>query len=469
MFAKDTNANPETAFNPFCDPTVFTCMNQNVANLLAGYNEFNMYAEQWDLSLKTSGTLVELPGGPLAVAVGGEIRRESLRSMQEHLTNTINTSYRDTTSTRTAKSLFGEVVVPIFGPQNAVTLIERLQFSAAVRHDNYGGFGGTTNPKFGFRYDPINAITFRGSYGKSFRAPSLADVDVDATRGYVPVNVLDPDSGNQVRAIQLQGARDALGPERATTWTVGMDVRPAPGLRMSVTYYDIDYQDRLTTLSTSTILGNPAVFSDFLVRNPSAALVQQYMGSPFFIGAPEPVENIKLIIDAQVANLGGTRQNGLDGEIYYDFCALGSEWTIGGNANYIFNAEESSAVGIPYRDILDLIDYPVSFKARGQLGWHLDGLRAAAFVNHVSGYKNTTVTPAQDVKSWTTMDLSLSYTVGDSSSALKDTTFSLSVINATDAEPPLVINTAAGVQGAYDSQKASVLGRTFAFEITKRF
>jgi len=464
------DSNPATAFNPYCDSKVFDCLNATAAELLNGWNEFNFYNQQWDFNLKASGSLAELPGGSLAVAVGGEIRREKLRSVLSYLTTTIDPTTRATESKRTAKSIYGEVVVPVFGRGNAIDgIVERLEFSAAVRHDNYGGFGGTTNPKFGFRYDPIHAISFRGSYGKSFRAPSLADVDIDATRGYVPVSILDPQTNNIIRAMQIQGARDGLGPERATTWTLGVDLRPAPGLRASFTYYDVDYRDRLTTVGASTVLGNPTVFADFLIRNPSEELINFYMSSPFYTGAQEPAANFVAVIDAQVSNLGGSKQRGIDGEIYYNFSALDSDWNLGATFNYILDAEESSAKGIPYRNVLDLIDYPVDFRGRAQLGWAKDGWQVTTFVNYVDSYKNTTVTPWQTVGSWTTVDLTVSYDTGEDAGFLKNTLFSVSMVNATDANPPLVINTAAGVQGAYDSSKASVIGRFVAFEVTKKF
>src|SRR5690606_15310338 len=135
---------------------------------------------------------------------------------------------------------------------------------------------------------------------------------------------------------------------------------------------------------------------------------------------------------------------GIDGELSYNFTALDNDWSIGGNFNYILDAEESTAAGLPYRSVLDLIDYPVKFKGRAYLGWHQDGVQISSFVNHVSGYKNTTVTPAQDVDSWTTLDFSASYNTGESGGIAKNLLFSLSVINATNARPPLVINTASG-------------------------
>src|SRR3546814_13080242 len=49
------------------------------------------------------------------------------------------------------------------------------------------------------------------------------------------------------QAIYLSGANPDLGPERSKSWTAGMDLTPESvrGLRLSLTYYEIDYRDRI--------------------------------------------------------------------------------------------------------------------------------------------------------------------------------------------------------------------------------
>src|SRR5690606_13249373 len=52
--------------------------------------------------------------------------------------------------------------------------------------------------------------------------------------------------------IGRQGGRLGLAPETAQTWSVGLDLHPArlPGFEASVTYYNIDYRNRIGTPSS---------------------------------------------------------------------------------------------------------------------------------------------------------------------------------------------------------------------------
>ena len=466
-----SDSNPDTAFNPFCDPRRFACIGEANRSLIMGYNDFNFYSDMWDITASASGPLFSLPGGEVSLAVGGEYRTEGLDTQLEFLTSTPQPMLRGTFSERTVEALFGELIVPLVGSGNAMPGIERLQLVGAVRYDHYSDFGGTTNPKFGIDYEPVDGFTIRASYSKSFRAPSLADVDLQATLGYVPASFNDPQSNQVVRAIQMLGARDGLGPERATIWTVGADLAPVaiPGLDASLTYYNIDYKDRLATIGTSAILANPDVFGRFINRNPSLQEVQSLLDSEYFVGAPEPAENFDLIIDGRVSNLGSTRQSGLDGDISYSFAALGGDATLGAQFNLILTSEESTAEGLPFNDNLGLINFPIKFRGRAHAGWRNDGFSINAFLNHVGGYTNNLVTPDQAVSSWQTVDLSIAYDFGPGSSIMNDLRLQVSLVNALDEDPPLVINTGAAVEGAFDSQNASVIGRFVAFEISKKW
>ncbi|MBW8823286.1 MAG: TonB-dependent receptor, partial [Xanthomonadales bacterium] len=49
--------------------------------------------------------------------------------------------------TRNVKAIFAEFNVPVF---------DSLSLDLAVRHDRYDGFGGTTNPKYSFKWQPVD-------------------------------------------------------------------------------------------------------------------------------------------------------------------------------------------------------------------------------------------------------------------------------------------------------------------------
>src|SRR5690606_21795462 len=56
-------------------------------------------------------------------------------------------------------------------------------------------------------------------------------------------------ANQQLYVIGRQGGRLGLKPETAETWSVGIDLHPEslPGLEASLTYYNIDYRNRIGT------------------------------------------------------------------------------------------------------------------------------------------------------------------------------------------------------------------------------
>lgn len=466
-----SDPNPATAFNPFCDGFAFSCNNPTTLARLNGTSIIAARLTLEDYVAKASGSLFNIWGGPVRAAVGVEYTDGKVVTQNGRDTITPTLAIRVTQADRTVKSLFGELLVPLVGSENAGPGVERLELSLAARYEDYSDFGGTTNPKVGVRWDPIPGLSLRGTYGTSFRAPTISNIDFLATTTYSIVNLPDP-RGGQIRALQLVGARPGLQPESATTLSFGADWRPAsiPGLSASFTLYDIDYKDRITAIPISTIFANEAVLPQFVTRNPGADLVNSFLNTPFLNTPTEPAANIRVIVDGRTANLGGLKQRGLDFDVGYQWDTSFGTLSTGLLATVILKAEQSLFEGAPFLDVLDRINYPVSKRGRARFGWRDGGWRADVFVDYVDDYLNDLVAPTlrRKVSSWTTVDASVSYTVGDGAPEwAKNTRISLSANNLFDRDPPKVISISSGVQGLFDSQAASVLGRFVAVELTK--
>ena len=115
-----------------------------------------------------SGELLTLPAGPLAVAGGFDVRKESYKFRTDQVTTEV---IRDAPFdaefpkvSRNIKAVYAEAAVPI---------LSSLEATVAVRHDSYSDFGGTTNPKVSLKFTPLKDVLFRGSYNTGFRAPSF--------------------------------------------------------------------------------------------------------------------------------------------------------------------------------------------------------------------------------------------------------------------------------------------------------
>ena len=69
--------------------------------------------------------------------------------------------------TRDVWAVYAEVNIPI---------VKNLEVDVAVRYDDYQDVGNTTNPKVSVRWQPVQQLLLRGSYGTGFRAPSLLEL-----------------------------------------------------------------------------------------------------------------------------------------------------------------------------------------------------------------------------------------------------------------------------------------------------
>jgi iron complex outermembrane receptor protein len=180
-----------SVLQPALDPFA-TAAGLNPASLANLYGTEDIHTvsriESWDG--KIVGGVLPLPAGNVEVAVGGAVRRESLSGHTDangRVTDPLTGSYfgndqqwiggtfaNPFNKSRTITSEFGEVRVPITGPDWNVPAVRAFDLTAALRHEHYSDAGNSTVPKFGFRWQPISdQITFRGDYSKSFLAPTL--------------------------------------------------------------------------------------------------------------------------------------------------------------------------------------------------------------------------------------------------------------------------------------------------------
>ena len=237
---------------------------------------------------KIDGSLFNLPAGAVRIAAGLEYNDVHYRQHSIYSLNPTTTyvTFRYAASTRQVSSAYGEAYVPIFGPENAVTGFQKLDLNLAIRYDNYSDFGGTTNPKVGLTWTPINDLTLRASAGSSFRAPTLSETNFNVTgaanRTFLANGLTDPavpvtNAATRQSLVLVSSFRFAsLRPETANIFSVGGDYTPSyiPGLKLSATYYSVDYKDRISGLPNS----NTALSS----------AAQYALYKPFFTSVPQP-------------------------------------------------------------------------------------------------------------------------------------------------------------------------------------
>ncbi|OWQ94307.1 TonB-dependent receptor [Sphingopyxis witflariensis] len=474
LAAAIANTDPATAFNVFGDGSANNPA--TIAEVRGSIGSRDDY-RSWSAALRADGPLVGLPGGDVRLAIGAEYRRERYWNATANDISFATPRITPLTGLpgpRHVRSAYAELLVPIVGAANAMPGIQRLDLSLAGRIEDYSDVGTTTNPKVGVRWEPISGIALRASYGTSFRAPAFDELIGPSVSLYTTLVVPDPASPTgTANVVALFGYGPWIKPERATTWTAGFDIAlPAiPGLKASITYYDIDYRDRIGSASEdyARFLTDRDQFGGVVIDNPSTALLDYYFAFPTFTNplglAPGDID---AILDGQVRNLSAVRQTGLDIDIGYAPHVAGGTLDLGLAGSRILKIDRQLTPGTAPSDIVGTFANPVKWRLRGRTGWSKDGFAATAFINYTGGYRNQIPAVAERVASWTTVDLTFSQRIGEAEDA-RGLTLGLSLLNLFDKDPPYVNNRTNTSALGYDPEKANPLGRMVSVQATVRW
>ena len=220
-----------------------------------------------NLDIKLRGKAFDLPAGPLDVAVGAEQRREGLsaiadpNSQLDPVTGQLGwngaTTLYPFDSNRAVGAIFGEVRVPVAKNTPGAHVLE---LTGAVRHEYYSDTSNPTVPKVSVRYLPFNdEFALRGTYSKSFSAPSLFSLFGPVSIGFTSPFTLKRVNGASVANLQTNsqsGANADLRPSNAKNKTVGFVYSPkaVKGFSISVDYWNIKQTELISSIPTNVLL-----------------------------------------------------------------------------------------------------------------------------------------------------------------------------------------------------------------------
>lgn len=413
-------------------------------------------SDVYSLDAKADGSLFAATGGDAKLALGGQYRREKYDAQGRI----------DFELDRDAKAVFAELFWPLIGSDNTSALTQRLELSIAGRYEDYSDFGSSFDHKLGVVWSPVAGLSMRGTIGTSFRAPLLSEL-----RPELIVDVFslpDPLAGADVPILFLQGGTGSLEAEQSTAWTLGLDLEPAalPGMKLSLTYFDIDFEDRITLpipfSAVGSLLSNEARYAIAIERNPNLARVNQLFAEPTFFnpGGVLP-EDIVAIVDDRIRNIARRTQQGLDFTLSHATALASGQLNTQLSGTYLFSMDDQITPTSPAASLVNNVFYPVDLKLRGSVGWSGQGWGVSAFLNYIDNYDDARTATPRDVGSWTTIDLSLRYK-GFASQLLDGTELSLSILNAFDRAPPFVPNNGLN----FDATNATAQGRLVSIQIT---
>ena len=185
--------------------------------------------------------LFALPGGDFNVAIGGQVRRETLlnRSQNAGLNYyALNTS--SATGRHTVTAGFFEIDAPI---------VKAVDVNVSGRYDHYSEGYNHFSPKVGVKFTPVQQISFRGTYAEGFRAPTFAESNPGSSyAGFSsftpPTSFVNAHPGNPAYTTSYNIGSGATGnpnvnPEVSRSVTLGTIFQPVRWFSLSVDYYNI--------------------------------------------------------------------------------------------------------------------------------------------------------------------------------------------------------------------------------------
>lgn len=458
---------PAAAFNPFGDRGSNSAA---VIDRIRGYVSNRSHLSYGEFAANASGPLFSAPGGVARLAVGVEARHEHLVASNASFISRAVPTLSGFNLGRDVDAAYAEINLPLVGPDNARPGLRAFSVSAAVRTERYSDAGSTTNPRLGAEWSPIADLRFSATWGTSFKAPSLFQSSTALNGAGVVQLPLQGAPGGVVNLIELFGNAPGLTPEKARTWTLGADWRPSawPGLKLGAHLFSVRYRDRIltpTVAELSAALASSAPSPLAPIRSPTAAQVAAYYADPTFTGSfRPPADQIFAVVDFRAANLGAVEQSGADLDAAYSVgTRLGR---IGAllDAVYIDRYAVARLPGQALVSRRNTSSSPIAWRGDAALTWSQGPWNGMLRLNYVGAYQNTTVTPAQDVAAWTTLDLHLAY-APDRVLGRDGVTLALDVQNLFDRDPPRVANFPAAV--GYDTEVATALGRMASVTVAK--
>lgn len=461
----------------FVENTGFRTTTTGALGVISPSSEFRITTDFRFVDLTTDGPLFSLPGGEVRAALGASYRHDAYLR-----TNISSSGVRnpDTRGTRGVTSAYGEGVIPVVGSTNRVPGIERLDITGAVRYDRFSDVGDTVNPKLGAAWRVTRDLLIRGTWGTSFRAPLFQDLTTRFDFAQA-VRLPDPTSPAGSTVTLFRGGADPnLGPERADTWTTGVEFTPArlPDLSLRLTYYNVDYRDRIDRggpANITTIFQQEAAYAAVITRSPSRALIEEALaagraGAGVFIARTGPFAlppgltefDAGALVDNRTRNNASTFQDGLDLDARYGFAVGDSRVGLTLAGQYILNGTRRVVATSPEAQAINLSFLPVDLRVRPGATFNRGGWSGAAFLNYTGSYTDLSNSADSSVEPWKTVDMSVRY--ASAQGLLRNTSFALGVQNLFDADPPFVV-TNFGI--GFDPTNANPLGRFLSLTVTR--
>jgi len=337
----------------------------------------------------TAGELFELPGGSAGLAVGVNRVEQNYKKTIDTQSQNDNvfgvTDDKGDQGDRQVNAVYAELSLPV---------VKQLELQAAVRHDQYSDFGSTTNPKFGFKYHPLDGLLFRGNVATGFKAPTLRQIYKGKAVGLTNLKdrILygqsdDIPTTTEVE-IETAGNKD-LQQETSLAYNVGIVADPFDGFSIGADYWYIKINDIVQDMEAQRVV-------DSIANGETFDAVQVIRAGD------DPNGRLKRIV-IPTMNLGESEDAGIDTNAEYRFRAGSTRTAVASEYSRKFYSKAVPFPGQPQDDLLG---------ERGKPRWRLVNTGSVAVANQSFLIRNNIIAKQDsnldedlDIGSFTTYDV----------------------------------------------------------------
>lgn len=438
-----------------------------------GVNTYPTYGcycnEANSVELSADGALLNLPAGEARVAMGGGLRTNFF-----HAYRTLGTAQNITVSQQDYYA-YGELSVPLVSPDMGVTGIYRLNLSAALRYDNYPGVGKVSTPKLGLIYAPSPDIDIKGSWGRSFKAPTLfQQYNSLGVTAWGAANAGGTGYPSTASVLLLTGGNPNLKPERAETWsaTAALHPRALEGAQLEVSFFRVDYRDRIVAPITylTQSLSNP-IYADLVDLNPSdaakAAVLANAGAFSNALGRTYNPADVVAIVHDNSTNASSQKIYGVDATARYKHSFdKDRSLTFNLRASYLHSIQKLSELQ-PTTTLAGTLFNPPHVRANGGLIWAQPDLTLSTSLNYTGGLNDTRTARTARIGAMMTWDLAATWSPQKAHGPLHGMAFALSVTNALNATPTPISGLT--YETPYDSTNYTPFGRVVGLTVSRQW
>src|SRR5690606_34626301 len=257
----------------------------------------------------------------------------------------------------------------------ALPITETVNLQLAARHEDYGDID-STDPKVTVLWQPSDDLSFRGSIGTSFRAPSMFQSFGTQT---TLSELIDPSVGTPqffpVRS-QPDPSGDPLQPEEADIFNLGMTWFASDALQLDLDYWSFDYTDVIIEQNAQAVL-NAAALGDAQ----AASQVIRDAGS-----------GLLLRVDTYFDNASVLETDGFDFRVAYDLPAAGaSSYRVGLESTFVMSYDIDDPQlgqidGAGRRNFANFATSMPEIRANAFFNWRRDAHTVDLFVRYIDSY-----------------------------------------------------------------------------------